>query len=257
MSSKTAKVKGVAEHQLVRSPHPWPPQSVLEPGLHHLWERTVVFDFHEVCVDWFSKFANFVNQTCPGANIDSAKHRYYVAGYDPNIEMTPDQYRDAFFQFARLARGGYGDLEPVPGIKDAMERIVKAGIEIEIWTWTPGAADTWKGFNAFSTGIAQQVTATLINKLGLPLDPTRQLRFMHPGAKKWEMAEEHIPLIVEDNPETAVGVGTTLAHAAILVPTSYNAGVVAPNVLRLDDRKELAPVVIDFFKKLDEAGVVL
>lgn len=100
------------------------------------------------------------------------------------------------------------------------------------------------------------MTRDLIVKLGLPVDVERDLRFMKPERKKWEMAEEHIPLIVEDNPETAVAVASA-AHAVILVPEAYNKSLSFNNVLRLNDRGELAPAVINFYKKLDEAGVLL
>lgn len=235
----------------------WPPTSVLNPRKNHQWTREVVFDFHEVCVKWLDRFVTFVNQL-HGYHINPEELRFYNMQLDPSCPLTPEQFENDFVTFARLARGGYGDLEAYPGIKEAMTEIKAQGIKVSIWTWTPGAAESRPdGRSAFNTGIAQRVTTELIAKLGLPVDIDRDVRFMHPGEKKWNMVEEHIPLIVEDNPETAVSVGMGAAHAAILVPTPYNEGITCPNVLRLSNRSELAPTVIDFFAKLDAAGVLL
>jgi hypothetical protein len=66
-----------------------------------------------------------------------------------------------------------------------------------------------------------------------------------------------VPLLIEDNPETAVSVGMGIAHAVILVPESTNLGLVAPNVLPLTERKDLAKSVISFFAKLADAGLLL
>ncbi len=106
----------------------------------------------------------------------------------------------------------------------------------------------------YGTGIAQHVTKQLVARLGL--NPDTDVRFVSPGNKKYVLADEHIPLIVEDSAETAVGVGQ-MAHAAILVPETYNRGIKAPNVLRLTSRDQLAPTVIDFFEKLDATGLIL
>jgi hypothetical protein len=234
----------------------WPPSSVLNPGPNHKWSREVVFDFHEVVVKWVEQFTTFLNLTY-GYNMKPGQ-RFYNMQFDPSTPITPEQFDDAFVTFARLSVGGYGDLKAHEGIKETMEAIVAAGIKIQIWTWTPGAAEIKAdGAGAYNTGIAQRVTRELIRKLDLPIDVERDVRFMKPDRKKWEMAEEHIPLIVEDNPETAVAVGLGIAHAAILVPEPYNEGLVAPNVLRLSDRNDLAPCVINFFQKLDDAKVLL
>ncbi|HMO19505.1 MAG TPA: hypothetical protein PKC98_00900, partial [Candidatus Melainabacteria bacterium] len=139
---------------------------------------------------------------------------------------------------------------------EAIKAIKAAGIDVKVWTWTPGAAESRLNHSAgsYNHGVAQGETRKLIAKLGL--DPDRDLRFISPGSKKYEMVSEHIPLIVEDSPETAVGVGQ-MAHAAILVPEEYTKGVKAPNVLRLDHRSQLAPTVIRFFEELDAAGKLL
>lgn len=255
MSKKNQKAGRV----VAASAPDWPPQTVLNPGPNHKWSREVVFDFHEVVVKWLERFCEFVNQQY-GFNpkLTPEQIRYYRMQFDPNNPLTPEQFEEAFVAFCRLSRGGYGDLQPHDGIKEAMQQIKDAGIKVNIWTWTPGAAEIKPtGHSGYQTGIAQRVTKELIRKLGLPVDVNRDVRFITPGQKSFEMAAEHIPLIVEDNPETAVSVGLGIAHAAILVPEPYNEGLVCRNVLRLSNRAQLAPTVISFYKKLDEAGLLL
>jgi hypothetical protein len=256
MSTKSLKSRRAAVAAMPY-PYAWPPESVLNPGAHMKWSKKVVFDFHQVCTNWTKQFVEFVNRTY-GYNIDPNTTDFYNMQFDPSNPMTPEQFEDAFRTFARLSRGGYGDLEAYPGIKETMEEILAAGIGIEIWTWTPGAAEKQPtGQKSFGTGIAQRVTMDLVRTMGLPIDAERDVRFMAPTSKKWEMAEEHIPLIIEDNPETAVSVGMGAGHAVIMVPESYNQGMIVPNVLPLKNRKQLARTVISFFEKLDAAGVLL
>jgi len=234
----------------------WPPESVLNPGPNHKWSREVVFDFHEVCVKWLKRFCHFYNQL-HGTTVRPEDIDFYNMQFNPKSGALPEPFDKSFVQFARLSVGGYGDLEPHDGIKEAMEKIQAAGIKVRIWSWTPAAADIKPDLaGAYGTGIAQDTTKRLIRKLGLPVDVDRDVDFMAPGRKKWEMAEEHIPLIVEDNKTTASDVADA-AHAVILVPEKYNEGFECRNVLRISDRSKLADTVIDFYKKLDEAGVLL
>lgn len=234
----------------------WPPRSVLVPGDPDFrWERTVVLDLHNTLVNWLGAFVEFVNVQY-GHNIDQKTVSFYHMQFDPDNALSGREFFDAFVAFARRAKGGYADLKPYPGAVEAIKAIKDAGIGVQVWTWVPGAAETRldNKAGAYGTGIAQRVTKDIIASLGL--NPDRDVRWISPGSKKFEMAEEHIPLIVEDSAETAVGVGQ-MAHAAILVPETYNKGIKAPNVLRLNDRSELAPTVIEFYKKLDEAGLLL
>ncbi|MBX3136517.1 hypothetical protein KF707_09790 [Candidatus Obscuribacterales bacterium] len=234
----------------------WPPRSVLTPSDPDFrWERAVVLDLHNTLVDWLGAFAGFCNLHF-GHNIDARKTAFYHMQMDPDNALSGKEFLEAFITFARRAQGGYADLQPYPGVVEAIKAIKDAGIDVKVWTWVPGAAEMRIDNHAqgYGTGIAQRVTKDLIARLGL--NPDVDVRFVTPGQKKYEMAEEHIPLIVEDSAETAVGVGQ-MAHAAILVPESYNRGIKAPNVLRLNDREQLAPTVIDFYKKLDAAGLLL
>lgn len=233
----------------------WPPQSVLAPGNDFLWSKEVVFDLHNTLVNWTERFAEYCNLHF-GHSIDASKQRFYHMQFDPSNGLTDAEFLAAFIAFARRAEGGYGDLQPYDNVVEDIAKIKAAGIGVKIWTWTPGASETRidNGAGAYETGIAQSVTKTLVAKLGI--DPDRDLRFMKPGEKKYKMFAEHIPLIVEDSAETAVGVASG-AHAAILVPEPYNEGVACPNLIRLDHRGQIAPTVIEFFKKLEAAGVLL
>ena len=69
------------------------------------------------------------------------------------------------------------------------------------------------------------------------------------------MMEEHAPLIIEDNPVTAVHASST-GHACILTPEPYNVHTSDSGILRLNDHSELAAAVIDFFAKLEAAGSI-
>jgi hypothetical protein len=221
----------------------WPPKSVLEPGGRHKWENTVAFDFHEVIVSFMAQFAKVLNSLYPGANLDPSRLEYYHPGFDPKVNIGPQEFERAFNFFVELSKGGYGDLPLIPGMKEALERIKGAGIGIQIVTYVPGFADLlYPDRRPHNTGTAQQATLDLIEKLGLPIDVTPgsgEVKFIKPWEKAYHLAyAAHIPLIVEDNRTTASSV-SDLAHAAILRPTSWNKCGNIPNVLRLDERKDL------------------
>lgn len=238
-------------------PYAWPPASVLNPGPNFFWKREVAFDFHQVIANWVEQYVKFVNKTY-GYNIDHTKVDFYNLQFDPNIPLTPEQHEESFIAFARLSKGGYGSLKAYEGVQATFQKILDAGISIKIFTWTPGAAEKIQGGEkSYNSGIAQRVTRELIESLDLGLNVDRDVKFISPGAKKWKMAEDHIPLLIEDNPETAVSVGMGIAHAVILVPETTNLGLIAPNVLPLNDRKDLAKTVISFYSKLDAAGLLL
>ena len=235
-------------------PNGWPPANLLAQP--EMFVRKVVFDLHGPILDWATPFCE-VAEGLYGVKLDPAKVSIYNMAYDASFGLSPAQFNNAFVTFARLARGGYGDLPARAGIQETFAKLKAAGIAVEIWTWVPGAAehnhDTLK---PFGTGIAQSGTLELIRSLGLVDDVQRQVRFISPNAKAAEMAEEHIPLIVEDHPVTAVAAGM-FGNACILVPETYNEHIVAPGVLRLNRHSELASTIIGFFKAMDTAGALL
>jgi len=238
-------------------PYAWPPESVLSPGANFAWKKEVAFDFHQVIANWVEQYVKYINKTY-AFNIDHTKIDFYHMQFDPRIPLSPEQHNEAFVNFARLSKGGFGELKSYDGIRETIRKIKDAGIKVRIYTWTPGAAERIPGdAKSFNSGAAQRATMDLIKSLDLGIDPIRDVKFIGPGEKKWKMAEEHVPLLIEDNPETAVGVGMCAAHAVILVPETTNVGLIAPNVLPLTNRKDLAKTVISFFKKLDEAGLLL
>jgi phosphoglycolate phosphatase-like HAD superfamily hydrolase len=220
-----------------------------------LWSRTVVFDLHQVLVNWLDRYVEFVNAQM-GYSITTGKQPFYYLHMNPEVPLTFEEHVALFDAFARRHEGGYGDLEIYDGVIEGIKTLRKAGIGVRVWTWTPGAIESTMSHRdrMMSSGAAQAVTRELVAKLGI--DPDRELRFITPGSKKFELVEEHYPLIVEDSPETAVGVGQ-LAHAAILVPEPYNKGIKATNVLRLDHREQLFPTVLKFFEELEAAGKLL
>src|SRR5205823_1361729 len=162
---------------------------------------------------WLEQYVKFLNKTYT-RNIDHTKVNFYNLQFDPAVNLSPAEHEEAFLAFARLSRGGYGTLNEYKGIRETFREILDAGIKIKIFTWTPGASEKIPGGDkSHGHGMAQRATRDLIEKLDLGIDIDRDLRFMSAGDKKWKMAEEHIPLIVEDNPETAVGVAMGIGHA--------------------------------------------
>lgn len=231
----------------------WVPESVIELGRLEPFFRKIVFDLHGVILNWQHLYYAFVNEQY-GYNIDADKVRFYYL--DPKVPATCEQLEEAFDAFVSLSRGGYGDLAIYPGIVEDMHAIRDAGIAIEIWTWTPGVGNTKSAVVApFETGCAQAVTQELLASLKLPIDPVRDVRFMPLAEKRGEMVEEHIPLIVEDSVVVASMVAES-AHAAILMPTEYNKTFRFKNVHRLKHRRQLVPVVLNFYAGLEEAGVL-
>lgn len=231
----------------------WPPANLLEQR--ETFVKKVVFDLHGPILDWSKAFCELASGIY-GVNLDEAAVRYYNMAYDSKFPLSPDQFGRLFQTFARLGKGGYGSLEVRPGIVETFKALREAGIAVEIWTWVPGAAehdhDTLK---AFGTGIAQSATYELIESLGIVDNVQRRVRFISPNSKVPAMLESHIPLIVEDNPVTAVH-ASSAGNACILTPEPYNLHTRDQGILRLNDHSELAPVIIDFFRKLEAAGAI-
>jgi hypothetical protein len=231
----------------------WPPQNLLDQKEEFV--KKVVFDLHGPILDWSNAFCEVASRMY-GVDLSAATVRYYSMAFDSQFPLTPEQFNQVFATFARLGRGGYGALEPRPGIVETFKQIQAAGIATEIWTWVPGAAEhDHNTLKAFGTGIAQSATYELIESLGLVDNVKRRVRFISPTSKVPTMTEEHAPLIIEDNPVTAVHASST-GHACILTPEPYNVHTSDSGILRLSDHSEIAPVVIDFFRKLEEAGSI-
>ena len=233
----------------------WPTANVILQK--KMFLKKVIFDFDGPIVDFTTPFCDFLSRLWK-VKIDKSMLDHYNMGYNARMPISPHQFQVGLDNFGRLSSGGFSDRAAMEGIHDVFAKLEAAGIRTEIWTYSPGATD----YNpdtlvANGTGTAQNATMQLIERLKIVKDPRKQVRFIKPEHKAIEMAKEHIPLIVEDHPVTAIAAGTAFGHAAILVPEPYNKGVSAPGVLRLDNRADLAPAIIDFFKKLEEAGCLL
>ncbi len=231
------------------------PGNVLAHGP-NFWKREVIVDFHGVVVDWTTSFCKFASRLLE-RDINPEQVRYYYPGFGADLPMTPAEFEETFSQFARLGRGGYGDLKPYKGVVNALRQMRKANIALQVWTWTPSASETsFSHGNAFHSSVSQGVTKTLIERLGLPVEE-HEIKFLSPHEKLFRMAEEHIPLIIEDNPITAVTAGAAFGHACIMVPQPFNEGVMCPGVTRLKNHTQLGATVIRFFNEMDRAGVLL
>lgn len=234
----------------------WVPPNVLAQK--KMFLKKVVFDFHGPISDFNTPIAGYLSGLY-GVEIDPASMLdHYKWGYNARLPITQPQFEAGLENFGRLARGGFSDLPAMPGAIEALKEIQSAGIAVEIWTYVPSASDySAETLLARGTGIAQLGTLELIEKLGVVANVRKQVRFIRPDQKVAKMALEHIPLIVEDHPVTAIQAGTEFGHAALLVPEPYNKGISAPGVLRLENRADLAPAIIDFYAKLETAGCLI
>jgi hypothetical protein len=230
----------------------WPPSSILNPPANFQWSRILLTDLHGVLFDWEGNFAKFAGLR--GLSFNTQTRRFYDIGRDPSQSITPDQFNELFIEFVRLP-DGYGALLPNLDVIRQYEMIAKAGIKIIIATYTPGATDLRPdGAMGFQHGIAQRATKALILKHLGHIVREQDIIFCRPSEKKGLMFEMHCPILVEDHPVTAVDVATS-AHAAILLPRSYNE-VTYQNVLRLENDNQLADAVLTAFGALLDAGVL-
>lgn len=236
-------------------PMGWPTANVLRQK--KMFLNKVIFDFDGPIVDFNTHFLDYLSRLYQ-VKLDKSMLTHYNMGYNAAMPISPHQFQVGLDNYGRLAKGGFSDRKPMPGILDALKQIQAAGIRVEVWTYSPGATDhNPDTLVSNGTGTAQNATLELIRQLGFLENPDQQVRLIKPEMKAVEMAKEHIPLIVEDHPGTALAAGSVFGHAAILVPEPYNVGISAPGVLRLSDRADLAPAVISFFQKLREAGCLL
>jgi hypothetical protein len=253
MSSK--KISPALRKRMAAVPLGWPsPNLTAQP---EMFVKKLITDLHGPLLRYDIAVCE-VAKGLFGVHLTPEQVRHYNMAYDANFPLSPVQFNRVFQVITQMSRGGYSDL---PIREDAVEQfklIKAAGIPIEVWTYVPGALDhDHETLKSHATGIAQRGTRDLIASMGIVDDVMRQVRFVRPDAKPYLMAEEHLPLIVEDNPVTALAAGYAFGNAAILTPEPYNEHLVCPGVLRLNDISELAPTVIDFFEKLEAAGAIL
>jgi len=172
-----------------------------------------------------------------------------------------------FLRFAGLSEGGYGSLKPYPGIIEAMKKIAEAGIEQEIWSWTPGSSDiAWSHEQPFQTCPAQGETIQLVESMGLPIDVRTGLQFKHSSVKAPLMANLHYPLLIEDHGPTAMAAVSDFGLAAMICTQGYNKSTKDDRLVRWGDperpeqwhdRTGIEEPVIALFDMLDDAGVLI
>jgi hypothetical protein len=233
----------------------WLPDSIKDVLSDEKWANEVIFDLHETILNWGAPIAILAKQMYPHSNYDPNKMGFYNAGFDPGCTLSSYEWEMVLIQ--ALTHGLYGQLPLVDKDTAAqMWRIAKSGTRCRILTHVPGASDVSHTDKIpIHSNAAQRLTLELIKRLNLPVDVEKDVEFVYPNRKKDFMAERYIPLMIEDNIETAAGVAT-YAHACILVPKPYNAGFKCPNVLRLKSRAELDTRVIAFFKELKRLNLL-
>lgn len=250
----TRKISTALAKKAELVPMGWPPANLLAQKKE--FDRKVVFDLHGPILDWTTRFCEFASKLY-NREISVSKMRYYCSAYDAEMPITSVEFDRAFREFAHLARGGYDALTEQPGAIKAIHAIQAAGVKVEIWTFVPGSTDyDTDTLISYGTGVSQDGTYKLLEKLGLGTarEVRKMVRFIHPEQKAKQMGREHLPLIIEDHPGTAIVQSMCYGGATILVPETYNQHLTAPGILRLDNREDLAPAVIGFFEALDEAG---
>lgn len=225
------------------------------------WKREVACDLHGVIVDWTAPFAKFASAVLGREITPAMCLSLYNFAYGGEAGLAPFEFWELFPKFARLTKGGYGDLPAFPGMVEQLKLIRDAGIRIRLMTHCPGASEHEPEHSeAYGSSASQTATIQLIQRLALPLDLATDVMFVSPSEKPWQMARRHIPLIIEDNPVTAVQVARGIGHGAILLAdkyTPFNRSVRATGVTTLRDRNKLAETVIGFFTQLEEANALL
>ncbi len=231
----------------------WPPQAILDAA--EPWANEFACDIDETVLSYLARVSVFAKQMYPHSNLEPNRMRFYDPGYDPQCTLNPYEWESVRTHFLSQDKGAFSDRPLMTEeIVDQLWKIANHGIRIRLLTYVPDAGDVSKtDQNPHHTSIARRLTLELIKNYGLPIDPVRDVTFVYPGQKKDWIAERYIPLIAEDNIETAAGVAT-YAHACILMPTLYNQGFRCPNVLRLKNRSEFADRVIEFYDELKRRG---
>jgi hypothetical protein len=252
----------------VHSDWEWPPRSVRFTKFGHPHKvcaqkrRVVVWDFHGPVADLDSKLLEHINKEY-GYQLTLDDLLYYYWGCNPGVPLSNEEMENSLVSFAQKCRNGHGykHISGRPNIKKVMERVVAAGYQNEIWTWTWGIRDARPGNKMLGTGISKEGTYELIEQLGLPVGRD-QIRFRNPHEKAKDMYDEDYALIVENNMATAMQAAQH-GLAAIVTPELQNEmlpgneqNVFNRNVLRLDRYEDLADAIIQTLRVLENEGVL-
>jgi hypothetical protein len=234
------------------------------------WKREFVLDFDGVTADWMTPFYAFLSQTL-GRNIKPLDCQLYLAGYQGNLILTPDEFNEMFLMFAKNLYG-YGALKPYPNAIEELASVAKSelGIRTRLWTHSPGASEVSRFHDQpYNTNPAQGERLALIENWaktkGLPVDIRRgDVEFMSGWKKPYQMARDWIPLIVEDHGPTCISALDDYGLAAILVTQPYNVNLSHKHLIRFgdpehpenQDRTGLGELIVKVFKVLEKHKVL-
>jgi hypothetical protein len=249
------KVSEALRKRMDQVPYGWIPPNLLKQKLPRIFRPCVIIDLHGPLLDWYEAACEIAEQMF-GVKIDMEKIRYYNLGFDAECPLTPRQFVDLFTEMAHFTgMSGYGSLPLKPYAKKTIKALKKYRIPYEIWTYVPRATDyNPRTLKVVGTGVPQAKTLELLQENEL-IDHPRQVRFIRPHERASLMAADHYPLMVDDYPVTAAEVGH-YGNGAILTPEPYNKEDINPGVLKLNDLRELAEAIIDFFYQMKKAGAL-
>ncbi len=221
------------------------------------WDPIVYVDFHGTLVDWLTPFCQFV-QTVLNRPVSANQSDIYFLGHSATFGISPSEFNQLFYQFVKRAPGGYGDLEPYPGVIESLLALRDAGLNIRIATWTPGPFElSPANQTVYGSGVAQSETIALIRRLGLPVEDD-DIVFVSGRDKPTEMTCKLVrsPLLVEDSPSTAVSAARDYGLCSFLIEQPYNKGVYCPGITSFKSFAEAAPSILVLFETLNDAGVL-
>lgn len=234
------------------------------------WRREYVLDFDGVTADWMTPFYKWLSQNLK-RNITPLDVQLYLAGYQGNLVLTPDEFYEQFNMFAQSLYG-YGALKPYPNAIEELIHVDKSdmGIRGRLWTHSPGASEISRYHGqAYQTNPSQGERMALIDSWaknkGMPINVRSDVEFMSGWKKPLQMARDWIPLIVEDHGPTALSAVDDYGLAAILVSQPYNVNLNHKHIIRFGDpnrledqnREGLGELIVRIFKVLEKRQVLV
>lgn len=252
----------------------FPGGAVVNPNLFNhppgTWQRTVELDIHGVWFDWLTPFCAYISQVT-GRTVTVEQIMLYHFGYQGNLSISREEFYENFNRFASDTIGGYGGLNAYVGMVEALKTVLQSdlGIKVRIRTYTPDAnAQSRHHQQPFGVNPAQGVTLNMLERFvrenNLSIDLRKAISWTPGHLKPFEMADEFRPLLVEDHGPTAVSAVDDVGIGAILVTQPYNRLLSHPWIVRYgdpaelgyQDRAGLGDLIIEYFARLEDAGVL-
>jgi hypothetical protein len=221
------------------------------------WDRVVYIDLHGTLVDWVGPFCLFA-QAVLGRPLACQTSDLYFIGHDALSGISNAEFNQLFYQFVKRAPGGYGNLQPYPGVVAALQKLRDAGLNIRIATWTPGPFElSPANQTVYGSGAAQAETIALIKRLGFPVEED-DIIFVSGRDKATEMTCKLVrsPLLIEDSPSTAASAARDYGLACFLIEQPYNKGIYCPGVTSFKSFAQATPKILELFETLNAAGVL-